>query len=175
MKRCLWTNEHNNHHGARFFLLFVNDYNRKMSVYFLKLKSNVPNELQKFKALVEKESSCYNSTRRSNNGRELCSKEFHNFCAKHGIKRQFTTPCTPQQNGVVERKNHIITERAKCMMENRCVPNRVWVEAMFTTVYMMNRYPTMEMKQKTSDKKLSRRKPKVNHHKNFGSVCIHSR
>jgi hypothetical protein len=38
-----------------------------------------------------------------------------------------------------------------------------WVEAMFTTVYMMNRYPTMAMKQKTSDEKLSRRKPKVNH------------
>jgi hypothetical protein len=60
---------------------------------------------------------------------------------------------------VVERKNHIITKRAKCMMENRCVPNRVWVEAMFTTVYMMNRYPTMAMKQKTSDEKLSRTKP----------------
>jgi hypothetical protein len=70
---------------------------------------------------------------------------------------------------VVERKNHIITERAKCIMENRCVPNMVWVKEMFTTVYMMNRYPTMEMKQKTSDEKLFRRKPKVNHLKIFGS------
>jgi transposase InsO family protein len=157
--------------GARFFLLFVNDYSRKMWVYLKKLKSNVPNEFQKFKALVQKESSCYNTTLRSNNGKELCSKEFHNFCAKHGIKRQFTKPWTPRQNGVIERQNHTITKRARCMMEYRCVPNRFWVEAMFTTIYMMNRYPTMEMKQNTPEEELSKRNPKVNHRKVFGSIA----
>jgi len=57
------------------------------------------------------------------------------------------------------------------MMENRCVLNRVWVEAMFTTVYMMNRYPTMAMKQNTTEEELSRRKPKVNHLKVLGSIA----
>ena len=54
---------------------------------FLKLKFDVFNEFQKFKSLVEKESSCQITTLRSNNGGELCSKEFNNCCAKHGIKR----------------------------------------------------------------------------------------
>jgi hypothetical protein len=53
---------------------------------FLKLKSDVFNEFQKFKALVEKESSCHINTLRSDNSGELCSKEYNNFCAKHGIK-----------------------------------------------------------------------------------------
>jgi transposase InsO family protein len=157
--------------GARYFLLFVDDYSRKMWVYFLKLKSEVFNEFQKFKALVEKESGCHITSLRSDNGGELCSKEFNNFCAKHGIKRQFTTPYTPQQNGVVERWNHTITEMARCMLQNRCVPNRFWVEAVFTTVYLLNRSPTMAVKQKTPKEAWSRRKPKVSHLKVFGSIA----
>jgi transposase InsO family protein len=132
--------------GAKYFLLFIDDYSRKMWLYFLKLKSEVFNEFQEFKALVEKESRCYIATLRSDNGDELCSKEFNNFCTKHGIKKQFTTPYTPQQNGVVERKNHTITEMVRCMMENRCVPIKFWVEAIFTTIYMLNRSPTMVVK-----------------------------
>jgi hypothetical protein len=58
-----------------------------MWVYFLKLKSNVLNEFQKFKALVEKELGCHITTLRSNNEGEFFSKEFNNFCAKHEIKR----------------------------------------------------------------------------------------
>ena len=44
--------------GAKYFLMFVDDFNRKMWVYFLKVKSDVFKEFQKFKALVEKESGC---------------------------------------------------------------------------------------------------------------------
>jgi hypothetical protein len=78
--------------GAMYFLLFVDYYSRKMWVYFLKLKSEVFNEFQKFKALVEKELECHITNLGYGNGGGLCSKEFDNFCAKHGIKRQFTTP-----------------------------------------------------------------------------------
>jgi hypothetical protein len=53
--------------SARYFLLFVDEYNRKMWVYFLKLKYDVFNE-QKFKGLVEKESGSYITTPGSNNG-----------------------------------------------------------------------------------------------------------
>jgi hypothetical protein len=70
--------------GARFFLLFVNDYSRKMWVYFQKLKSNVPNEFQKFKALVQKESSCYNTTLRSNNGKDYVQKNSITFVLNMG-------------------------------------------------------------------------------------------
>lgn len=96
--------------GARYFLMFVNDFSRKMWVCFLKLKSEVFNEFEKFKALVEEESGCHITTLRSDNGGEFCSKEFNNFCSKHGIKRQYTTPYTPQQKAVLERRNYAITD-----------------------------------------------------------------
>jgi len=79
---------------ARYSLLFY-EYSRKMWVYFLKLKSDVFSEFQRFKDLVEKESGCNITTLGSDNGGELCSKELNKFCAKDGIKIQFTTPYTP--------------------------------------------------------------------------------
>jgi hypothetical protein len=72
---------------AKYFLLFIEDYNRKMWVYILKLKSKVFNEFQNFKSLVEKELGCHITSLRPDNGGEFYSEEFNNFCAKHGIKR----------------------------------------------------------------------------------------
>ena len=53
---------------------------------------------------------------RSDNGGEFSSKEFMDFCNKHGIKRQFSVARTPQQNGVFERKNMIVQEVAQTMI-----------------------------------------------------------
>jgi transposase InsO family protein len=47
---------------------------------------------------------------RSDNGGEFTSKESMDYCSRHGIKRQFFVAGTPQQNGVVERKNGTIQE-----------------------------------------------------------------
>ena len=62
--------------NAKYFLLFVDDYSRKMWVSFLNLKSQVFAKFQIFKALVENESSCPITTLRFDNEREFCSKEF---------------------------------------------------------------------------------------------------
>jgi hypothetical protein len=72
--------------SARYFLLFVDDYSRKMWVYFLKLKSEVFNEFQKFRVLVEKESGCHIISLKSDNGGELYSKEFNIFVLNMGSK-----------------------------------------------------------------------------------------
>jgi hypothetical protein len=60
---------------------------------------------------------------------------------------------------------------SRCMLQNRCVPNRFWVEAVFTAVYLLNRSPTMAVKQKTPEEAWSGRKPKVSHLKVFGSTA----
>ena len=72
--------------GAMYFLLFVDDYIKKMWVYFLKLKYEVFNEFQNIQSLVG-ESSCHIATLMFDNSGELCVKEFKLFCTKHEIKR----------------------------------------------------------------------------------------
>ena len=55
---------------------------------------------------------------RSNNGGEFTSKEFNHYCEEHGIKRQFLASRKPQQNGVAERKNKIVLEMARTMLND---------------------------------------------------------
>ena len=67
---------------------------------------------------------------RSDNGGEYNTNEFNAFYDKYGIKRQFTIPYTPQQNGVTKRKNRIIMEMARCMLGN--LPSFLWDEVVST-------------------------------------------
>eukprot|EP00253_Pinus_taeda_P019794 PITA_19794 len=140
-----------------------------MWVYFLKHKSDVFSIFQKFKTLVEKESGCNIMTLRTDNGGEFCSSAFSNFCDTHGIKRQLTTPYTPQQNSVVECRNRTVVEMARSMLQHRSVSNKFWAEAVFTVVYLLNRSPTQAVKGKTPEEVWSGRKPKISHLKVFGS------
>ena len=61
-----------------------------------------------FKAFVEKQSRHQILKLRSDNGEEYVNNKFINFCIEHGIQLQHIVPYTPQQNGVVERKNHTL-------------------------------------------------------------------
>eukprot|EP00253_Pinus_taeda_P004299 PITA_04299 len=126
---------------------------------------------KKFKILVEKESSCDIMTLRTDNGGEFCSSVFSTYCATHGIKRQFTTPYTPQQNSVVERRNRTVVEMARSMLQHKNIPNKFWAEAVFTAVYLLNRSPTQAVKGKTPEEVWSGRKPKISHLKVFGSIA----
>ena len=47
---------------------------------------------------------------RSDHGGEFINEKFESFCSMNGYKHNFSTPRTPQQNGVVERKNRTIQE-----------------------------------------------------------------
>ena len=53
---------------------------------------------------------------RTNNGGEYTSNEFMEYCSTEGINKEHTVPHTPQQNGVVERKNRTMVGVAKAML-----------------------------------------------------------
>ena len=57
----------------------------------------------------------------------------------HGIKLEFSSPITPQQNGVVERKNRVVQEMARVMLLSKKLPPKFWAEALNTVVYVINR------------------------------------
>ena len=105
--------------GYVYYLTFVDDYSRKTWIYFLKGKDEVFNKFKKFKALVENLSEKKIKILQSDNGGELTESEFKNLCKEVGIKRGLTTPYTPQQNGVVERKNRSIMEAVKAMIHDQ--------------------------------------------------------
>jgi transposase InsO family protein len=65
--------------------------------------------------------------------------DFKELCDKHGIKREYTIPRTPQQNGVVERQNITMQQMARSMMNEKNIGQTYWVEAIQTIVHVLNK------------------------------------
>jgi hypothetical protein len=101
--------------GSRYYVTFIDDATRKTWVYCIRQKSDVFDTFKKWKALVENEIGKSLKCLRSDNGGEYCSKEFDDYCSYHGIRREKIVPRTPQENGVSERMNRTIMERARSM------------------------------------------------------------
>lgn len=125
--------------GAKYILTFVDDYSKKVFIYFLKAKSETLNTFREFKNLIENQTGEWIKTLRSDNGTEYRSNESVKLCKESGINHQFTVPYTPQQNGVAERMNRTIVERAKCLLFDAKLPKRFWAEASNMAVYLINR------------------------------------
>ena len=71
---------------------------------------------------------------RTDNGGEYISKNFKEYCFKHGIMHKKTVPSTPHHNVVVERMNQTIVEKVWCMLKLAKLPKSFWGEAVNTTV-----------------------------------------
>jgi len=76
---------------------------------------------------------------RSDHGGEFQNGKFSKFCEKMGILHNFSAPRTPQQNGVVERKNRSLKELVRTMLSESSLPKYFWADAVSTSCYMMNR------------------------------------
>ncbi len=68
----------------------------------------------------------------------IFSNEFSEYLKKHGIQRKYSSSYSPQQNGIVERKNNHIVEITRAMLNEKNSPNYFWVEAIANVVYIMN-------------------------------------
>ncbi|GJS57005.1 putative ribonuclease H-like domain-containing protein, partial [Tanacetum coccineum] len=74
---------------------------------------------------------------RSDHGTEFKNHAMNEFCAKKGIKREFSVARTPQQNGVAERKNRTLIEAARTMLADSLLPIPFWAEAVNTACYVL--------------------------------------
>jgi transposase InsO family protein len=99
-------------------MILVDDYIRMTTVLFLRKKSEALKHFKVYKQMIETEMDLKIKCLRSYNGREFTSKEFMYFCGEHGIKIQLSAAKTPQQNGVVERKNIIVQEMDRTMSKD---------------------------------------------------------
>ena len=155
----------------RYIFVIIDDCTRYMWTILLKEKSEAFEKFKEFKSLVEKEVNSKIGTLRTDRGGEFTSKEFHEFCNKSGIKRHLTAPYTPQQNGVVERRNRTLMEMTRSMLKATNVPNYMWGEAVRHATYVINRVPTRALKNSTPYESLKKRKPSIAHIRVFGCVA----
>ena len=88
-----------------------------MWISLLKQKSESLLAFKNFKLFAEAEKGMKIKTLRSEKGGEFNSSEFDNFYVHSGIKRQLIAPYSPQQNGVVERRNMIVMSMVRSMLK----------------------------------------------------------
>lgn len=100
----------------------INDHSKKVWIYFFRHKFEVFEMFKKWKAMVENETGLQVKKLRSDNGGEYEHADFKKFCYQSGIKLERTLPGTPQQNGVAERMNRTLTERARSMRLHAGLP-----------------------------------------------------
>ena len=92
--------------GNKYGLVIVDDYSYFTWILFLHDKCQVQEKVKIFVRRAQKEFGLPIKKVRSNNGTEFKNTLVEEFLDEEGIKHEFSTPYTPQQNGVVERKNH---------------------------------------------------------------------
>jgi hypothetical protein len=102
-----------------YSMFIIDDYSKLTWVAFLKEKYEAFEKFKIFKALTKNQIVKRLNVVRSNRGGEFMSSDFKEFCDNHGIKREYTIPRTPQQNGVVERQNRIVQQMARSMMNEK--------------------------------------------------------
>ena len=104
----------------------------------MKEKSEAFTHFKKFKAYVENEIGKPLKVFRSDRGGEFTSLEFNSFCEQNGVKHHLTTPYSPQQNRIVERRNRTLMDMTRSIMKAMHVPNYLWGEAVNHSTNLIN-------------------------------------
>ena len=112
--------------SKKCFISFIDDYRRKVWIYFLAGNSEVFTIFKNIKNLVEKEIGDFIRCLRTDRGGEFTSLEFNNFCKTNGINRQLIAAYIPQQNGVAKRKNRTIMNMVRSILSEKQVPKNFW-------------------------------------------------
>jgi transposase InsO family protein len=107
MKECSWG-------GACYLLTLTDDFPRKSFGYLSKNKNQTFTMFLEFTALAENQTGLKITKLRTDNGGEFCNKTSDDFLAKNGIIHETTVPYSPQQNGMANKLNHTVTEKARC-------------------------------------------------------------
>ncbi|KAH9770099.1 Integrase catalytic domain-containing protein [Citrus sinensis] len=151
--------------GKYYAFVIVDDYSRYTWVLFL---ANKDDALDAFKVLYKK--------LQNEKGRDIMAAFI--FWIGLGILRSGNHRIgsveweTPQQNGVVERKNRSIQEMARTMLNENALPKYFWAEAVNTACYVLNRVLIRPHLNKTPYELWKDRKPNIGYFKVFGYKCF---
>ncbi|GJR22549.1 retrovirus-related pol polyprotein from transposon TNT 1-94 [Tanacetum coccineum] len=125
--------------GKKYILVIVDDYSRYTWTLFLRSKDETPEVLKDFLTMIQRNLQAQVITVRTDRGTEFLNKTLHAYFKEEGIEHQTSTPRTPEQNGVVERRNRTLVEAARTMLSASKLPLSFWAEAVATACYTQNR------------------------------------
>ncbi|KAJ9544387.1 hypothetical protein OSB04_024094 [Centaurea solstitialis] len=158
--------------GRKYVLVIVDDYSRYTWTRFLKTKDETSILIINFIKAVQVQLKLPVQTVRSDNGTEFKNQVLKGFYNSLGITQTFYAARTPEQNGVVERRNRTLVEAARSMLAQSQLPQYLWAEAVNTACYTQNRSIIHRRFGKTPYHVLFGRIPNIDYFKVFGCPCF---
>ncbi|GJV67442.1 retrovirus-related pol polyprotein from transposon TNT 1-94 [Tanacetum coccineum] len=156
--------------GKKYILVIVDDYSRFTWVKCLRSKD----EAQLYKQFFEDSQVRLKETVRrirTDNGTEFVNQTLREYYEKVGISHETSVARSPQQNGVVERRNHTLIEAARTMLIYAKAPLFLWAEAVATACYTQNRSMIRRRHGKTPYELLHNKPPDLSYLHVFGALC----
>ncbi|KAJ9561321.1 hypothetical protein OSB04_006481 [Centaurea solstitialis] len=158
--------------GKKYILVLIDEFSRYTWVEFVKKKSHVPLLLINLMKRLQVFHGVQVRVIRSDNGSEFKNSTIEDYLTSVGITHNFSAQSTPQQNGVVERKNRTLVEAARTMLNASGLPLSFWAEAVSTACYTQNRSLVVKRQEKTPYQLLYNKRPNIKFFHVFGCKCF---
>ncbi|GJU95678.1 retrovirus-related pol polyprotein from transposon TNT 1-94 [Tanacetum coccineum] len=136
--------------GKSYILVIVDDYSQFTSVKFLASKDEAPDFIIKFLKMIQVRLNAPVRNIHTDNGTRFVNQTFRDYYEQVGISHETSIAQTPQQNGVVERRNRTLVIAAQTMLIYAKAPLFLWAEAVATACYTQNRSLTAMASEQSS-------------------------
>nr|GEY16477.1 hypothetical protein [Tanacetum cinerariifolium] len=155
----------------RYVLVVVDDYSRYTWIFFLHSKDEASDVIISFIKKTQVNLQLQVQRVRTDNGTEFKNKTLAKFFDEVGITQQFSAARTPQQNGVVERRNQTLVEAARTMLTFANLPSFLWAEAIATACFTQNCSVIHKRFDKTPYELINKRKANIKFFCMLGCRC----
>src|SRR5208337_3326729 len=122
--------------GAKYVLIFIDDFSHFAFIYFLTPKNEVFITFKRFKTFIEMKIECKIKTLHSDRGGEFISLEMKAFLEEEGIIHEKTALYTLQSNGVTKRFNHTLLEGERVLSFTANIPSTLWADLAASAVHI---------------------------------------
>ncbi|GJX25107.1 retrovirus-related pol polyprotein from transposon TNT 1-94 [Tanacetum coccineum] len=157
--------------GKRYILVIVDDFSRFTWVIFFRSKDKATEAIIKCIKNIQVRLNATVHNIRTDNGTKFVNQTLHEFYVNVGISHQTSVACTPQQNGVVERRNWTLVESSRTMLIFSKALLFLWAEAINTACYTQNRSLICLRYNKTPYEIIEDKKLDLSFFHVFGALC----
>ena len=154
--------------GYQYYILFVDDATRYVTVHFLKKKDEAAQHVKNYIQALKTHKRSPRAIK-IDRGKEFLNEVLKTFLDNEGLEIQATAPYSPSQNGIAERMNRTLVELGRAMLKGQELPEFLWEYAIAHAAYLRNRAYTKFLKNKTPYEKWNKSKPNVTHLREFGA------
>nr|GEY79274.1 hypothetical protein [Tanacetum cinerariifolium] len=157
--------------GKKYILVIVDDYSRFTWVKFLRSKDETLDFIIKFMKMIQVRLKVPVRRIRTYNGTEFVNQTLRDYYEEVGISHETSVARSPQQNGVVKRRNRTLIEAARTMLIYTQAPLFLWAEAVATACFTQNHSIIRLRHGKTSYELLYSKLPDLSFFYVFDALC----